>query len=301
MNRRVFHRRAASALLLVLWVLLALAAAVMVWTQSIQARLFLYGEANRVVEARAMAHSGLAIALHPFASRRTPIPPEELAPGLGYEVRMVSEGGKLNINWLLRGEEPEKLAILKRWLERRGLEFGQREALVDSLLDYVDGDDVKRLNGHEDSGSYRPANRELQSVEELARIWDLGPLVSQPGWQNDLTVYSQGPIDLRAAGIEVLRLLPGLGELRVQQFVEERRGPDDVDGTEDDKAFPSLDSIRQYFGLTAAQFQELENLIGYDDPTLAITCVGHSGNVTRQVEVVARKAGGSPQILSWKK
>src|SRR5262249_1670147 len=157
MNRRASHHGAGSALLLVLWVLLVLSAAVMVWTQRIQSNILLHGEANREIEARAMAHSGLAIALHPFVTQRTPVPPEDLGPGMGYEVRMISEGGKLNINWLLRGEEPEKLAILKRWLEQRGLEFDQREAFVDSLLDYVDPNDLKRLNGREGDASYHPA------------------------------------------------------------------------------------------------------------------------------------------------
>jgi hypothetical protein len=300
MNGRASHHDAGSALLLVLWVLLVLSAAVTVWAQRIQSNIVLHGEASREIEARAMAHSGLAIALHPFATRRTSIPPEEIDRGMGYEVSMISEGGKLNINWLLQGEEPGKLAILKRWLERRGLEFDQREAFVDALLDYVDPDNIKRLNGREDGGAYHPANRQLQSVEEIAEIWGAGPLTSQPGWKDDLTVFSQGPVDLRAANVDVLRLLPGLGEAKVRQFAKQRSGPDGIDGTADDQVFQSLDAIRQFFGLTAAQFEELGKLIGYDDPTLRITCVGHSGKASRQVEVIARKGGTNPQILSWK-
>lgn len=300
MNRRAFHHHAGSALLLVLWVLLVLSAAVMVWAQRVQGNIVLHGAANREIEARAMAHSGLALALHPFATPRTLLPSEELTPGMGYEVRMVSEGGKLNVNWLLRGEEPEKLAILKRWLERRGLDFDQREALVDALLDYTDPDKLKRLNGREDDASYHPANRELRSVEEIAAVWGAGPLTSQPGWKDDLTIFSQGPVDLRAADVDVLRPLPGLGDAKVRQFVKHRRGPDGIDGTADDQVFPSLDSIRQFFGLTAAQFEELGKFIGYDDPTLRITCLGHSGQVTRQVEVIARKGATDAQILSWK-
>jgi general secretion pathway protein K len=300
MNRRASNHGTGSALLLVLWVLLVLSAAVMVWAQRVQGNILLHGQASREVEARAMAHSGLAIALHPAATQRTPVPPEELNPGMGYEVRMISEGGNLNINWLLRGEEPEKLALLKRWLERRGLDFDQREAFVDSLLDYVDADNIKRLNGREDGASYRPANRELQDVEEIAAVWGAGPLTSQPDWKDGLTIFSQGPVALRTANVDVLRLLPGLGELKVQQFVELRRGPDGIDGTGDDKIFQNLDSIREFFGLTTAQFEELGKFIGYDDPTLRITCLGHSGNVTRQVEVIVRKGTATPKILSWK-
>lgn len=296
------QNRKGSALLLVLWALLLLSAAVFAWTISIQNGIAQHATDNRTFEALTMARSGIAIGLHPAVSRQTPIPDEEIVPGVGFKVRITGEGGKLNLNWLLRGEDPVKLAILKQWLERRGLDFAQRETFVDCLLDYVDADDVKRLNGAEDDGDYHPANRELQSVEELVRVKNTEPLTSQPGWQDDLTVYSQGPIDLGSASEEILSLLPGLGETRIHQFVQYRQGPDGVDGTVDDVIFPNLAAIQTFLGLNAAQFQTLEGLITYQDPTLRIVSEGHSGNLTRQIIVVARKGAGvsKPQIVSWK-
>ncbi len=289
-----------SALLLVLWALLLLSAAVFGWATWISDDIALHGEANRAAEARAMAHSGIALALHPRVTLRTPLPEETLAPGMSYRVQMISEGAKLNINWLLRGEEPRKLTMLKQWLERRGLDFQQREAFVDCLLDYVDGDDLKRLNGREKDDEYRPADRELESVREISRVAESLPLTSQPDWEDDLTIYSQGPIDLSSADVETLRLLPGLGETRLQQFVQYRRGEDGLDGTVDDVIFKNLDVIRQFLGLTQAQFKELNSLVTYKDPTLHITSVGQSGKVSRQLEVVVRKGSAKPQILSWK-
>ncbi len=290
----------ASALLLVLWALLLLSAAVFGWATWINDSIALHGDANRALEARAMAHSGAALALHPRVSLRTPLPEETLATGMSYRVQMISEGAKLNINWLLRGEEPRKLIILKQWLERRGLDFQQREAFVDCLLDYVDGDDLKRLNGREKDDEYLPADRELQSVREISKVAESLPLVSQPGWENDLTIFSQGPIDLGSADIETLRLVPGLSETRIQQFVQYRQGEDGLDGTEDDNIFKNLDVVRQFLGLTPAQFKEIASLVSYNDPTLHITSVGRSGKVSRQLEVVVRKGNAQPQILSWK-
>lgn len=290
----------ASALLLVLWALLLLTAAVFAWAASIHDGVRLQAEGNHAVEARAMAHSGMALALHPGVTIRTRLPEETLGRGMSYQVRIVSEGGKLNINWLLRGEEPQKLAILQKWLEQRGLNFQEQEVLVDCLLDYVDTDDLKRLNGREKTSTYQPADRDLQNVSEIARVANSAPLTSSPGWENDLTIYSQGPIDLETASLEILRLLPGLGETALQQFVQYRQGPDGKDGTEDDVVFDSLDTIRQFLGLTNAQFKEISGLVTYGDPTLQITSVGRSGNVTRQVEAVVRKTNTKTQILSWK-
>jgi hypothetical protein len=40
-------------------------------------------------------------------------------------------------------------------------------------------------------------------------------------------------------------------------------------------------------------------LITIGDPTLEIRSIGHSGATTRTIQVVARKSGGQPQILTW--
>lgn len=290
----------ASALLLVLWALVVLSAAVFTWVAMIHGDLEIHCEANRDVEARAMAHSGLALALHPLVTQKSPLLEEDVAPDLGYKVRIVSEGGRLNINWLLRGEDPRKLVIFKQWLENRGLEFQERETLVDCLLDYVDGDNAKHLNGQEDEGEYHPPNRELTSVDEIAEVANSGPLVAQAGWKDDLTVDSQGPIDLIAASAEIMRLLPGLGEARIAAFITYRQGKDGLDGTIDDPEFKNLKEIQSFLGLGDTQFKELGGLVMQKDPTMHIISEGRAGNAYRQLEVVVRKAAASPQILSWK-
>jgi type II secretory pathway component PulK len=289
-----------SSLLLVLWALLVLTSATFGWVAWVQMRVVAHGESSHAMEARVMAHSGITLALHPQVTRLTELPPEELVPGAGYELRLRSEGGKLNINWLMQGEEPLKITMFKQWLERRGLDFQQREVLVDCLLDYIDADNVKRLNGAEDDSNYHPANRQLLSVEELRQVRGTEPLTKQAGWQDELTVYSLGPIDLTAASAEILELLPGLGDARVKTFVTIRQGRDGIDGTADDHVFKDLAEIQKTLSLSPAQFEQLRPLVSMSDPTLEIRSIGHSGATTRTVEVIARKAGGKPQILSWK-
>jgi hypothetical protein len=290
----------ATALLIVLWALILLSAAVLTWAKLIQQDIQFSGRDNRELEARAMAHSGLAIALHPLVSRKTPVLEEQLSEGMGFRVKIVGEGGKLNINWLVGGEDQRKITLLKQWLEQMGLNFQERETFVDCLLDYVDGDDVKRLNGMEDQGSYHPANRPLQSVDELTQVANAELLTSRPGWREQLTIFSQGPIDLTAADEDILRLLPGIGEARMQRFLIYRRGRDGEDGTLDDPEFKSIKEVFNYLGISDAQGKELGGLITVKDQTMHITSEGTSAKVIRQVEVVARKGGANPAILYWK-
>ena len=289
-----------SALMLVLIVVMILTVAVIAFATLVRANLERAGDANREVEAKAMAHSGLALGLHPLVTEKTPGLEEEIGAELGYRVRIVGEGGRLNINWLLTGEEPGKLGILKHWLERHGLDFQEREHLIDCLLDWVDGDDLKRLNGQENEGNYLPANKPFQTLDEMEEVAGMEPLLHSPGWKDELTIYSQGPIDLTAADENTLRMLPGMSEARITRFLQIRRGRDGVDGTQDDYLFKNLDEIRNFLGYSKEQFKEIGPLVTNKDQTMRIISEGHSGNTVRQVEVVAQKGGANPVIRFWK-
>ena len=300
-RRRFIHSaQSGSTLLLVMWALILLASAVLVWARWIQQDIALSGDANRQLEARAMAGSGVAMGLHPLVTQQTPWLTEELGDGMGYKVQMQSEGGRLHLNWLIAGEEPRKITMLKQWLEWKGVEFKDREVFVDSLLDYVDGDDLKRLNGVENEGDYIPANRPLQTIEELEEVANAEVLTSIPGWKDELTLYSAGTIDLSSASIDILRLLPGMSEARIQRFVTFRDGKDALNGTLDDNVFKTLGDVQKFLGFNEAQFQELGGLVNVKDPTVRIVSVGHSGKIVRQIEVVATKGGGTPAIRHWK-
>ncbi|HAF03848.1 MAG TPA: general secretion pathway protein GspK, partial [Spartobacteria bacterium] len=51
-----------------------------------------------------------------------------------------------------------RLGILRRYLENKGVDLNERNQMIDCLLDWVDPDDLVRLNGAEASDDYRPAN-----------------------------------------------------------------------------------------------------------------------------------------------
>jgi hypothetical protein len=289
-----------SALLVVLWAVVMLSAAIFAWAQYVEQNLRIHGNASLVLEARAMAHSGVAIALHPRVTKQTPLLEGSLGDGLFYRARLISEGGKLNLNWLVTGEDPRKLTILKTWLQGRGLNYRDIDRFVDCLLDYVDPDNIKHLNGAEDEGDYHAANRPLQSVDEVAAVMGSAPLLATPGWKDQLTIESSGPIDILAASPEILRLVPGFSEPRVQRLIALRAGPDGIEGTADDPIFQSLDLALQSVGFAQQEIAAAKVVAMINDPVVRIISAGQSGKVIRQVEVVARKGTLTPLILSWK-
>jgi general secretion pathway protein K len=299
MNLSQQKNRRGAALMLSLWALFLLSATVIAWALEIDARMSLSGNASRVVEAEAMASSGAEIALHPGVKPGSPV----LHGGVGrtetFQARITGEGGRINLNWIVAGEDPQRLEILRKYLENKGVDLNERDRMIDCLLDWVDPDDLVRLNGAEASDSYKPANTILSRIEDLKKIKGWEAFTARLDWESDFTLYSTGPIDLVWASRDVLLSLPGMSEGLVDRFLQLRRGPDKIDGTADDPQFKSLDELRLALGFSPEQFKQLATLVGFNDQVLRVVSVGKSGEATRAVQMIVRKTEVTPQMIKW--
>jgi len=299
MRRSAIARRSGAALMLALWALFLLSAMVIAWALDIDSRLTLSGNASRVVEAEAMAASGAEVALNPAVEAGSSALHGSLGRNQTYEARIMGEGGRLNLNWILSGENPQRLEILRQYLEVKGVDLNERDRMIDCLLDYVDPDDLPRLNGAEAEPGYQPKNSLLQRVDELKEVKGWEKFTARRDWDADFTLYSTGPVDLTWASRDVLLSLPGFNEQIADRFLQLRRGPDEVDGTDDDPIFESLDQVRLALGFTPEQFAQLSGLIGFKDQVVRVVSVGKSGAATRTVEMIIRKSA-QPQMIRWK-
>jgi general secretion pathway protein K len=289
-----------AALMLALWALFLLSAMVISWALDINTRLAVAGHANRVMEAEALACSGAEVALHPYVKPDSPNLVGDIGNRGSYEAHISGEGGRLNINWLLAGEDPGRLGILRKYLENKGIDLNERDRMMDCLLDWVDPDNLVRLNGAEEEPDYHPANTLLTRIDQLKKVRGWEQFTSNADWDEELTLNSAGPIDLMWASRDVLLSLPGMTEPIVDQFLQIRRGPDGIDGTADDAQFKSLDEVRSALGLTQEQFQQIASMVGFKDQVYRIVSVGKSGDVERTVQLVVRKIGNRPQLITWK-
>jgi len=290
-----------AALMLALWALFLLSAMVISWALDIDSRLTLSGDANRGLAAEAMAASGAEVALHPSVKPSSPNLHRALGAREGYDVRITGEGGRLNLNWLTAGEDPIRLEILRKYLELKGVDLNECDRMMDALLDWVEPNaGLHRLNAPPETADYRPSHAPLTSVDELKKIFGWGEFTSQPGWDDDFTIDSSGPIDLAWASRDVLRALPGTRDDFVDRFLQLRRGPDGIDGTADDAQFGNLADIQYALGFSPEQFQQLAALVGFNDQVMRILSVGKSGNIARTVKMVVRKSGNIPEVIAWK-
>ena len=289
-----------AALMLALWALFLLSAMVISWALDIDSRLALSGNANRVLAAEAMAASGGDVALHPNIAAGSPNLHRKMGDRESYDVAVTGEGGRLNLNWLTTGEEPTKLGILRRYLELKEIELNDRDTMIDSLLDWVSPNrGLHHLNAPPESDDYHPAHAPLASVDELKKVFGWEALTSKLGWDEDFTINSSGPIDVAWAPRDVLRAL-GIGDDVVDRFLQMRRGPDGIDGTPDDAQFSSLADVQIALGMRPDQFQQISGLVNFKDQVFRIMSMGKSGDVTRFLQMIVRKGGGIPQVISWK-
>jgi hypothetical protein len=290
----------AAALMLALWALFLLSAMVISWALDINSRLTLSGSASQMLDAEAMACSGAEVALHPVIKPGS----ANLQGAIGrksYQARITGEGGRLNVNWLVAGEDPVRLEVLRKYLENKGIDLNEREHMVDCLLDWVEPNTgLHHLNGATDSEDYHPPHTLLTRIDELKKVKGWAEFTSAPGWEEDFTLNSSGPVDMAWASRDVLLALPGMTEELADRFLQTRRGPDGIDGTEDDAQFQSLDDVRVALGLNPDQFKALARLIAFKDPVYRVVSLGKAGDASRTVQLVFRRVGVVPQVITWR-
>ena len=219
------NRRRGAALMLSLWALFLLSAMVISW--ALEHRCALDHVWERESESRG-AGAGLfgrrksrCIPAPNRVRRRWWAASEEIK---AIEARITGEGGRLNIDWVIAGRKIRRsIEVLRKFLEIKGVELNERDQMIDTLLDWVDADNLVRLNGAEEEAGYKAPNKMFTRIEELKKMKGWEEFTSAEDWDADLTLDSQpGTIDLAWASRDVLLALPGTDEMRVDQFLAMR-------------------------------------------------------------------------------
>jgi hypothetical protein len=307
LRRRNKTRIGAAAIMLALWALFLLSAMVISWALDINTRLTISGSENRLLEAEAMACSGAEVAMHPMVKPASSALRGKFPPNQSFEARITGESGRLNLKTLLAGENPANLELLRKYLEVKGVDLNERDRMIDCLLDWVDPDNLVRLNGAEDDPDYKPSNGPLKTLDEVKRVRGWEEFTARPDWDADFTLNGTGApsdakIDINWASRDVLLALPGFTEPVADRFLQLRRGPDDIEGTEDDVVFGTAQDVQIALGFRQDQFTQLAALIRYDSPVVRIVSIGRSGPVSRTVRLVIFKQGGGIRLVpgTWK-
>ena len=234
---------------------------------------------------------------------------------------------KVNINTANGLELQQALTLM-------GVDADSISVVSDSIQDWIDSDDAPRIAGAESdyyqslTPPYNAKNAPIDDLSELLLIKGVTPEMynggsptnqapspfhhklgfgnspDQPpdypfGLKDLFTPVSSGKININTADTNVLQMIPGVDAAAAGLIVQQRAGPDGVDGTDDDIPFNNPGQLGA-LGITG---QNLGRYCTVRSSTFEVHVTAQIGNYKREyIAILFRNSGTDIQVLSfhWK-
>ena len=296
-----------AALLLVLWAITVVSFAVLWMADVVNIELETTVSDSAGLRARQIAVSGVAIGLHPQVDREdTELLNRDFGAGERMEVRIRGEGARFNINQLLQQQDRmTMLNLFTLW----GLNADEANALIDKLIDWVDEDEFRTGFGGAELAEYEmagipdaPANRPFRSVREMARVLDMEKLAAlKPDWYESFTIFGDGLIDVNEADGQVLQAATGITPEMAEGILQQRRGPDNVEPSEDDFRFEDVAQVAGWLSGSTLPTEQVAAKLTTESSVKRIDSRGIVGERSRSISVVAGSGedGEGTTYLLW--
>ena len=296
------HRQG-SALLLVLWSLVLLSMAVFGIVEIVEANVTHSSHLELQSQARALAESGLAVALDPDIPETDSLLKQEPNPGQKWAVTLKGEAARLNLNSLLLTGHKE---VLQRLFLTWGMKQGDAMQLIDCLYDWITPGNKPSPQGAKESDYRRaglthfPSGKPFGSLTEASQVMHMDNLEKvRPNWQDSFTLLSDGPLDVNEAPAELLAVVLNVAVSQAQTFVSIRNGKDGIEGTSDDVPVKNAAALKAAFGISDHDLGLLGNQIAYTDNVRRLESRGESGGVVVTISAVTRLRTSPPDFLQW--
>jgi hypothetical protein len=296
------NRRRAAALPLVLWCIAFIAGLVVLLGGAVSSWMESETRAEKKMVARQMALSGIAIGQNPVIKPGDPLLRRGNREAEGFEVNLSNEAGRINPNfWIQNNNRSLFIRLFSSW----GADIASTDAAIDSLIDWIDGDDFVSLKGAE-QGEYDragkrgyPANRPIKHIRELEAVLNLSRLLfEKEGWQSSFTVWYNGKISIQYATEPLLTAIAEFTPVQCRSLIQMRAGRDGIDGTNDDQKIASLEDMADFLALGQRQRAALLEFFDVSGDLRRIESTGWCGGVAHKVTVVSGVDPNS-QMMSW--
>ncbi len=296
---RIDRSPAGVALIVVLWAVALISAAMLGLAAILQRQLGQEVAALQNSRATLVAESGLQMALNQqiqpaMAAEASRVLSGELQTGWGVKVSfevgaedLRGEEGKINLNALAMGDRDFCRRILTNLLGVWDVNPTTSSAFIDALFDYVDPDD--QTTGNNDLTEALAKDGPLENLDELEKVPGWAQVKKEStvkNWREKLTIFGSGKLSLKSADQDVIEVWLGLTEGGAANFVQARLGIDQVFGSLDDQVNAGL------LGLIPPDLQA--RITTGDEDLWRVTSTGYVGEVKRKV--VALISRNPPQI-----
>ncbi|HWP57290.1 MAG TPA: hypothetical protein VNL14_05345 [Candidatus Acidoferrales bacterium] len=308
------EKQSGVVLIVVLWFFIVLFVAGLNFSASVREDALAAQRFGEDIDGYYLALAGFAQAMHGLlgSSQARPAAAQAatLADGswnegeLGtgrYRVRLLDEGGKINLN---RVDEE----LLRRVLGNVGIDRERAAVIVDSIMDWRDADDLHRANGAESEyyrarpHPYSAKNGPFDTVEDLLWVRGVTPEIFY-GLERDgtrlaalkdlFTVDSPlARVNLRTATAPVIHALLGISLKEAERFVVERKKLSESTFADLARLVApfAADLVQRYFVFTPPSIVSVE-AVGYQE----------GARVGRSLRATVRLVGGNRnvEILRW--
>ena len=287
-----------AALLLVLWAITVISFAVLWAANVVNLELETTISDSAGLRARQIAVSGVALGLHPQVKREdTELLNRDFGAGERMEVRIRGEGARFNINQLIQQQDRiTMLNLLTLW----GLTPDEANALIDRWKDWTDEDEFRTGFAGAERGDYEalgianaPANRPFRSVSEMARVLGMEQVATlKPDWADSFTIFGDGKIDANEADAAVLQAATGIVPEMVEGILQQRRGPDGIEPSEDDFRFEDVSQLAGWLAGSMLPSEQILAKLSTESSVKRIDSRGIVGERSRLISVVAASGDG---------
>lgn len=287
-----------AALLLVLWAITVISFAVLWAANVVNLELETIISDSAGLRARQIAVSGVALGVHPQVKREdTELLNRDFGAGERMEVRIRGEGARFNINQLIQQQDRiTMLNLLTLW----GLTPDEANALIDKWKDWTDEDEFRTGFGGAERGDYEalgianaPANRPFRSVSEMARVLGMEQVATlKPDWADSFTIFGDGKIDVNEADAGVLQAATGIVPEMVEGILQQRRGPDGIEPSEDDFRFEDVSQLAGWLAGSMLPSEQILAKLSTESSVKRIDSRGIVGERSRLISVVAASGDG---------
>lgn len=194
-------------------------------------------------------------------------------------LRLQDNRGLLNLNQADDGS-------LQRFLGVLGIPADQRGRMVDTLRDYIDADNLHRINGAEaqdyiERGLPPPTNTRLVTSWDARRImgWNIPQLWRDDQFVSLTTTSLAAGINPNTAAAQVLASLPGVTDEIARNMVKRRQIT----------PFSNIDEVARFSGASPAQF--LFAMSFFPSDSIRITQLADGGHLASEFSVSLTPTG----------
>ncbi len=222
------------------------------------------------------------------------------------DVFIEDEGGKINLNSINNNNKD----MFMDYLISKEIKDEKAEEIIDSIIDWIDKDDLHHINGAESQYyeslpvPYKAKNAKLDSIEELLLVKGITSIVFDD-IREGVTVFGSEKININFATKDILLAIPGIEETMVTEILTriETIGP-----------FKDMEELRTFFfslGIAGASFEDVKKYISIENRnfvTIRSVCSssnsspesssGNSGVLEHQYRIIAEVNDKQKKILA---